>query len=149
MWIVLEVFAILLVAQKRVLIHPIIDPVDLPALLELLRAVLAVSGVVFVDQVLGAVVAFLLVLVGLELEVLLGALVRGQGVLAEVALVALEVEVRALVVLFVVELLGLAGFVLAVRGLEALDHVPLLVALLDFLLQGVFACVSCVLVRGN
>lgn len=121
------------------LVDTVVGTVNGPTSAVLLGPVLAVIGVGVVVDVLVVVVALLLALVGLELAVLVLTLVGGEGVLPEAAGLSVEVQVRSLIALLIVELLGLAGLVLVVGSLEALDHMTLLVALLDFLFDTVLA----------
>lgn len=139
MRIMLEVLAILLMPQERMLIHSIVDAVNCAALPKLLGPVLAVSRIALIKDVLGAMVAFLLALLSFKLAIFVSALEGGQGLLTEAALVAVEVEVRSFVAFFVVVFFGSTGFVFVIGALKAFDNVTLLVTLLYFLLEGIFA----------
>lgn len=140
MGVMLKVLAILLMPQKRVLINAVIDAVDSSTFSELLRSGLSMPSISVIHKVSGIVMSLFLGFVGLELSVLLGALVGGLGVLAEGTCVAVEVEVRTLVALFVVVLFGPGVLVFVMGVLVALDDVALLVALFDFLLLVIFCC---------
>lgn len=133
--LMLNKFAIFLFALQGFFSNAAVDAISGTASPILLRTELTALPVVLVDEVLHIVFAMLLALVGLEFAVLMSALEGRLLGLSEASGLAVDSEVFALIVSFIVVFFGFTVFVLVVGSLEAFDYVAFSVTLLDFLFE--------------